>query len=143
MPTNLERFIPQLIQASLLRCLQRHGTSRLPEADGDKATKNAFEAYPIGFFHIDIGAVQTAGGKLSLFVAIDRTRKFAFAQLVPSATRVTASAFVKTLVAAVVYWIHTVFTDSGIQCRFAPRYADGSTGSPASTILGPTASSSA
>ena len=50
-----------------------------------------------------------------------------FAQLVESATRVTASAFLETLVAAVPYRIHTVLTDNGIQFRFAPRYADGPT----------------
>jgi hypothetical protein len=46
-----------------------------------------------------------------------------FAQLVESATRVTASAFLEALVAAVPYRIQTVLTDNGIQFRFAPRYA--------------------
>ena len=41
-----------------------------------------FKAYPIGYFHIDIAEVQTAEGKLYLYVAIDRTTKFAFVQLV-------------------------------------------------------------
>jgi hypothetical protein len=36
---------------------------------------------PIGYFHIDIAEVRTAEGKLHLFVAVDRTSKFAFAQL--------------------------------------------------------------
>ena len=71
--------------------------------------------------------MQTAEGKLYLFVAIDRTSKFAFTQLVEQATRVTASAFLVALVAAVPYKIHTVLTDNGIQFRFAPRYANGPT----------------
>ncbi len=71
--------------------------------------------------------MQTAEGKLHLFVAIDRTSKFAFVQLVESATRVTASAFLEALVAAVPYRIHTVLTDNGIQFRFPPRYANGPT----------------
>lgn len=123
----LQATIPQLTRSSLHRCLQRHGISRLPEVEGDKTTKKAFKAYPIGFFHIDIAEVQTAEGKLYLFVAIDRTSKFAFAQLVESATRITASAFLEALVAAVPYRIHTVLTDNGIQFRFAPRYAKGPT----------------
>jgi hypothetical protein len=132
----LQPTIPQLTRSSLHRCLQRHGISRLPEVEGDKAAKKAFKAYPIGFFHIDIAEVQTAEGELYLFVAIDRTSKFAFAQLVESATRVTASAFLEALVAAVPYRIHTVLTGpkatpegryNGIQFRFAPRYADGPT----------------
>lgn len=123
----LQATIPQLTRSSLHRCLQRHGISRLPEVEGDKPAKKAFKSYPIGFFHIDIAEVHTAEGKLYLFVAIDRTSKFAFAQLVESATRVTASAFLEALVAAVPYRIHTVLTDNGIQFRFAPRYADGPT----------------
>ena len=123
----LQATIPHLTRSSLHRCLQRHGIGRLPQIEGNKPTKEAFKAYPIGYFHLDIAEVQTAEGKLYLFVAIDRTSKFAFVQLVNSATRVTASAFLQALVAAVPYRIHTVLTDNGIQFRFAPRYADGPT----------------
>ena len=60
-------------------------------------------------------------------MAIDRTSKFAFVQLVERATRVTASAFLEALVAPVPYRIHTVLTDNGIQFRLPPRYADAPT----------------
>jgi transposase InsO family protein len=123
----LQPTIPYLTRSSLHRCLQRHGISRLPDIEGEKPAKKRFKPYPIGFFHIDIAEVQTAEGKLYLFVAIDRTSKFAFVQLVESANRVTASAFLDALVAAVPYRIHTVLTDNGIQFRFAPRYANGPT----------------
>ncbi len=109
------------------RCLQRHGIGRLPDVEGEKPAKKTFKSYPIGFFHIDIAEVQTAEGKLYLFVAIDRTSKFAFVQLVDKANRVTASTFLTALVAAVPYKIHTVLTDNGIQFRLPPRYADGPT----------------
>lgn len=124
---TLQATIPHLTRSSLHRCLQRHGIGRLPDIEGDKPVKKKFKAYPIGFFHIDIAEVQTAEGKLYLFVGIDRTSKFAFVQLVERATRVTASAFLVALIAAVPYKIHTVLTDNGIQFRFAPRYADGPT----------------
>ena len=123
----LQATIPHLTRSSLHRCLQRHGIGRLPQIEGDTPAKKAFKAYPIGYFHIDIAELQTAEGKLYLFVAIDRTSKFAFVQLVDNATRVTASAFLEALVAAVPYRIHTVLTDNGIQFRFPPRYADGPT----------------
>jgi transposase InsO family protein len=123
----LQATIPHLTRSSLHRCLQRHGIGRLPDVEGDKPAKKKFKPYPIGFFHIDIAEVQTAEGKLFLFVAIDRTSKFAFVELVKKATRVTASAFLVRLIAAVPYRIHTVLTDNGIQFRFAPRYADGPT----------------
>lgn len=123
----LQATIPHLTRSSLHRCLQRHGISRLTEAEGDKPAKKKFKSYPIGFFHIDIAEVQTAEGKLYLFVGIDRTSKFAFAQLVEKANRVTASAFLVALIRATPYKIHTVLTDNGIQFRLPPRYADGPT----------------
>jgi transposase InsO family protein len=123
----LQATIPHLTRSSLHRCYQRHGISRLPALEGNKPAKNAFKAYPIGFFHIDIAEVQTAQGKLFLFVAIDRTSKFAFALLAEKANRVTASAFLVALIEAVPYKIHTVLTDNGIQFTFPPRYADGPT----------------
>src|SRR5438445_935071 len=126
-PYALQATIPHLTRSSLHRCLQRHGIARLPDVDGDKPAKKTFKTYPIGFFHIDIAEVQTVQGKLYLFVAIDRTSKFAFVQLVERANRVTASAFLVALIAAVPYKIHTVLTDNGIQFRFPPRYSEGPT----------------
>jgi transposase InsO family protein len=123
----LQPTIPHLTRSSLHRCLQRHGIGRLPDVEGDKPAKKKFKRYPIGYFHIDIAEVQTAEGKLYLFVAIDRTSKFAFVQLVKKANRVTASTFLVALIAAVPYKIHTVLTDNGIQFRFPPRYAEGPT----------------
>jgi hypothetical protein len=70
--------IPHLTRSSLHRCLQRHGISWLPEVGSDKSGKQAFKAYPIGFFHIDVAEVRTGEGKLYLWVAIDRTTKYAF-----------------------------------------------------------------
>ena len=82
----LQATIPHLTRSSLHRCFQRHGICRLPEVEGDKLRKRKFKAYPIGYFHIDIAEVRTAEGKLYLFVAIDRTSKFAFAELHEKAT---------------------------------------------------------
>ncbi len=77
----LQATIPGLTRSSLHRCFQRHGISRLPDVSGDKPDKK-FKPYPIGYFHIDIAEVRTEAGKLYLFVAIDRTSKFAYAELV-------------------------------------------------------------
>jgi transposase InsO family protein len=60
-------------------------------------------------------------------VGSERTSKFAFVQLVTKANRVTASAFLVALIAAVPYKIHTVLTDNGIQFTFPPRYVNGPT----------------
>lgn len=115
----LQPSIPSLTRSNLHRCLQRHGLSRLPEIEGDKPQKKKFKKYPIGYFHIDIAEVQTEEGKLYLFVAIDRTSKFAYAELHERATRLLAREFLERLIEAVPYKIHTILTDNGIQ--FAKR----------------------
>src|SRR5215208_7126117 len=109
----LQATIPHLTRSSLHRCLQRHGMSRLPETEGEKSAKKRFKPYPIGYFHIDIAEVRTEQGKLYLFVAIDRTSKFAFAELHEKATRRIAGDFLRHLIAAVPYRVHTVLTDNG------------------------------
>ena len=109
----LQPTIPHLTRSSLHRCLQRHGISRLPDTDGNKPQRSRFKRYPIGFFHIDIAEVRTEQGKLHLFVAIDRTSKFAFVELHEKATRRVAGDFLRHLIAAVPYKINTVLTDNG------------------------------
>ena len=87
----------------------------LPAAAGRRREpdRSKFKAYPIGYFHIDIAEVRTAQGKLYLFVAIDRTSKFAFVELHEKAARRTAADFLRRLIAAVPYKVHTVLTDNG------------------------------
>ena len=110
----LQATIPGLTRSSLHRCLQRHGISRLPEVEGEKTAKRKFKTYPLGFFHIDIAEVRTEEGKLYLFVAIDRTTKFAFIELHEKATTRVSGDFLRHLVEAVPYKVHTVLTDNGI-----------------------------
>lgn len=117
----LQPSIPHLTRSSLHRCLQRHGISRLPEVEGDKP-KRKFKVYPIGYFHIDIAEVRSGEGKIYLFVAIDRTSKFAFVELHQKAGKMVAAQFMRNLIAALPYRIHTVLTDNGVQ--FANRQQD-------------------
>ena len=121
----LQPTIPHLTRSSLHRCLQRHGISRLPDVEGDKTARRKFKCYPIGYFHIDIAEVQTVEGKLYMFVAIDRTSKFAFAQLVGKAGKMAAAQFLRDLIAAIPYRIHIILTDNGIQFtnRARDKYA--------------------
>ena len=110
----LQSSIPHLTRSSLHRCLKRHGISRLPEVGGDKPKKK-FKRYPIGYFHIDIAEVRTGEGKIRLFVAIDRTSKFAYVELHEQAGKMIAAQFLRNLINALPYKIHTVLTDNGIQ----------------------------
>lgn len=123
----LQATIPHLTRSSLHRCFQRHRISRLPEIAGDKPAKQPFKRYPIGYFHIDIAEVRTEEGKLHLFVAVDRTSKFAFVQLHEAANVRTAVAFLEALIEAVPYTIHTVLTDNGVQFCDMPQNRSGPT----------------
>jgi transposase-like protein len=114
--------IPNLTRSALHRCLQRHGISRLPDVEGDKPKRQRFKRYPIGYFHIDIAELQTAEGKFYMFVGIDRTSKFAVAQLVQKAGKMAAAQFLRDLIASVPYKLHTVLTDNGVQ--FTNRSSD-------------------
>jgi len=109
----LQPSIPNLTRSSLHRCLQRHGISRLPQIEGDKPDKRKFKPYPIGYFHIDIAEVHTEEGRLYLLVAIDRTSKFAYVELHEKATTRVAADFLRALLKAVPYRVHTVLTDNG------------------------------
>src|SRR3974390_154756 len=109
----LQPTIPHLTRSSLHRCLQRHGISRLPQVEGEASPKRKFKPYPIGYFHIDIAQGQTAECMLYLLFAIDRTLKFAFVELHEKVARRTAGDFLRRLIAAVPYRVHTVLTDNG------------------------------
>src|SRR3954451_14494106 len=109
----LQPTLPHLTRSSLHRCLQRHGISRLPETEGDKPKRSRFKAYPIGYFQTDIAEVRTEEARLYLLVAIDRTSKFAFVALHERVTRRVAANFLRALIAAVPYRVHTVLTDNG------------------------------
>ncbi len=111
----LQATIPHLTRSSLHRRFQRHDISRLPDVKGEKPAKKKFARYPIGYFHIDIAEVRTEEGKLYLFVAIDRTPKFVYAELLEKYGKLEAAQFLRTLIAHIPYHIHTILTDNGAQ----------------------------
>jgi len=81
----------------------------------EKVTKKQFKAYPLGYFHIDIAELQTAQGKLYLFLAIDRISKFCLTKLYEFASKSAAVGFLEDLIAFVPYKIHKILTDNGMQ----------------------------
>jgi transposase InsO family protein len=102
--------------------LKRHGISRLPAIEGDKPPKKQFKPYPLGSCHLDIAEVHTEEGKLYLLVAIDRTSKFAYAELHTEAIKTVAAQVLRHLIAIVPDKLHTVLTDNGI--HFTHRKQD-------------------
>jgi len=84
----------------------------LAQIEGEVTAKRKFKTYPIAYFHIDLAEVRTEQGKLYMLVAIDRTSKFAFVELHEKVSRSAAADFLRRLVAAVPYKVHTVLTDN-------------------------------
>lgn len=66
--------------------------------------------------------MHTQEGRLYLFVAIDRTSKFAYVELLEKHGKMEAAQFLRNLIQAVPYKIHTILTDNGIQ--FTNRKVD-------------------
>jgi transposase InsO family protein len=116
---------PHPIVAAPLPRTARHQPAA--QDGGRQAEDKRFADYAIGYFHIDIAEVRTEEGKLYLFVAIDRTSKLAFAKLEREANRYIASDFLRALIGAVPYQIHTVLTDNGQQFCHAPGNRSGPT----------------
>jgi transposase InsO family protein len=98
------------------------GLSKARAVAPRRPARKKFKSYPIGYFHIDIAELQTAEGKLYLFVAIDRTSKFAYVELHEKAGKMAAAQFLRNLIAAVPYAIHTVLTDNGVQFANQERH---------------------
>ena len=112
---TLQDEIPHLKRSNLHRVFQKHGISTLPNEDSETRETKTFKEYPIGYFHVDIAQVNTEEGRLYMFVAIDRTSKFAYVELHDKSTREVAVQFLENLVDKVPYTIHTILTDNGSQ----------------------------
>ena len=76
----LQRFIPHLTRYGP-RLYTRHGISQIPRQPQKTTYKPSFKYYSIGYLHIDICEGRTGEGESCLFVAADRTFKFAHARL--------------------------------------------------------------
>jgi hypothetical protein len=105
--------------------LQRHGISRLPH-DPEKASKRGRLAETkIGYVHIDACELRLSEGRRFLFLASDRVSKFAHVAFLEANTKANGAAFLREVVAAFPYRIHTVLTDNGMAFADLPRYRDG------------------
>ena len=123
----LREAIPRLTRSALHRCLERHGISRLPR-DPEKASKRGrFAETAMGYVHIDACELRLAGGKLHMFLAIDRVTKFTHVAFFDANTKMNGAAFLRGVVAAFPYAIHTVLTDNGMAFADLPKYRDGPT----------------
>jgi|SRR5208283_2282865 len=129
----LRDAIPKLTRSALHRCLQRHGISRLPASEDKASKRGRFAETRIGFVHIDSCELRLAEGKLVMFLAIDRVSKFTVVEFHERAGKMEGAAFLRHVVAAFPYAIHTVLTDNGMAFADLPKNRTG----PSKTYLGP------
>ena len=81
---------PHLTRSPLFHCLQHNGISLLPE-------------------------VQTAEDKRHIFAVIDRTTKLALAEIHPRADKMTATQFLRNVIAVVTCTSYKVLTETSIR----------------------------
>jgi transposase InsO family protein len=117
----LRGTIPRLSRSALHRCLVRHGISRLPHDDERASKRKRFAETTIGYVHIDVCELRLAQGKLFLFLAIDRVSKFAHVAFFDANTKLNGAAFLRQVVAAFPYRLHTVLTDNGMAFAELPK----------------------
>jgi transposase InsO family protein len=117
----LRGTIPRLSRSALHRCLVRHGISCLPRDDERASKRKRFAETTIGYVHIDVCELRLAQGKLFLFLAIDRVSKFAHVAFFDANTKLNGAAFLRQVVAAFPYRLHTVLTDNGMAFAELPK----------------------
>jgi transposase InsO family protein len=117
----LREAIPTLSRSAPHRCLQRHGISRLPQGDEKASRRKRFAETGIGYVHIDACELRLSRGKLFMFLAIDRVSKFVHVAFFDANTELNGAAFLRQVVAAFPYGIHTVLTDNGMAFADLPR----------------------
>ena len=123
----LRESIPTLSRSALHRCLQRHGISQLPKSEEIETKRGRFAKTTIGYVHIDSCELRCAEGKVHMFLAIDRVSKFTYVELHPAATMLAGAAFLRGVIAALPYKLHTILTDNGTPFADQPRYRSGPT----------------
>jgi hypothetical protein len=121
----LRDSIPKLTRSSLHRCLDRHGISRRPEGPDQASKRGKFTATPIGYVHIS--ELRQAEGKLKMFLAIDRVSKFTYVEFRDDVGKMNGADFLREVVEAFPYAIHTVLTDNGMAFADLPKNRNGPT----------------
>src|SRR5215212_6261851 len=118
---RLRETIPKLTRSALHRCLARHGISRLPKDEEKASKRQRFAETTIGYVHIDVCELRLAEGKLFMFLAIDRVSKFVHVAFLDANTKANGAAFLREVVQAFPYAIHTVLTDNGMAFADLPK----------------------
>ena len=75
--------------------------------------------------HIDISELRLAAGKLNMFLAIDQVSKFTYVEFRDDTGKMNGADFLRGVVNAFPYTIHTVLTDNGMSFADLPKNRNG------------------
>ena len=115
----LKDKIPLLSRSNLYRCLKRNNLHILPKEESEKTAKKEFKEYQLGYFHIDITEILLdKNNKYYLFVAIDRTSKYAYLELYRQQNKENSCLFLSNLIKDCPYKINQILTDNGAQFTY-------------------------
>jgi IS30 family transposase len=102
------------------RCLRRHGVSNLraliPTPEGSKQAPQKFKDYELGFVHADIKYLPQMPDEPQhryLFVAIERTTRWVYMEIMGEKSAANAAGFVERMVAKAPFKVHKILTDNG------------------------------
>jgi AcrR family transcriptional regulator len=109
---GLRAFIPRLTRSSLHRCLQRHGISRRPAALGEPLRETA-EDRAAGCFDLGFAEVTVGGVDYPVFIAVEHSSKFVFAELHEAATRPSTADFLQRLIRSAPCGVRALTTTDG------------------------------
>ncbi|CRM72195.1 hypothetical protein [Pseudomonas sp. 8 R 14] len=108
---HLYQRFTQLSRRALHRCLVRHGISQIPKSTN--ATKRGkFVPNEMDYLHIDSSELRLESSKKHVLVPIARVTKFTYVTFFDAATKHNGTAFLRQVIEAFPYPIHTVLTDN-------------------------------
>ena len=73
------------------------------------------------YVHVDVCELRLAEGRLFMFLAIDRVSKFTHVAFFDPDTKANGAAFLREVVEAFPYMIHTVLTDNSMSSADLPK----------------------
>lgn len=114
----------QLSRSAIYRSLRRQGLAGA-KPKGERPRTGVFELTAFGFVHVDLKHLPRLEGQPAyVFVAIERSTRFAHVEIVPRRDGRTIAACLERFLLAFGHKVHTILTDNGSEFtdRFGGAY---------------------
>jgi transposase InsO family protein len=124
----VQKFIrPECKKGALERLLKRNKVNSLrdlmPQEEGQDKPVKSFKDYAPGFLHVDVKylpQMEDETDRKYLFVAIDRSSRWVFMEIMPDKSAASAKVFLEKLIKTFPVKIEKILTDNGKE--FTDRY---------------------